>query len=87
MSHTQRKSNNNPVRGATNKQTKSMARHGMLSILSKEAPVSDCVQLQEIITNTRSCESEIRFKGLLRLVEDVWETSSQISGEYMATPT
>jgi hypothetical protein len=66
---------------------KPMARHGMPSILSKDAPVSDCVQLQEIITDTRSRESEIRFKGLLQLVENVWETSSQISGEYMATPT
>ena len=61
-----------------------MARHGMLSILSEDAPVSDCVELQEIMTNTSSRESQIRFEGLLRLVENVWETSSQISGKYMA---
>ena len=40
-------------------------------------------RIREKRTNTRSVESEICFEGLFHLVENVWETNSQISRKCM----
>jgi hypothetical protein len=68
MSHTQRKSNNNPVRGATNKQTKSMARHGMLSILS---PTPDPVRAR-FASKDCCASSKMSGKQAARFRGSIW---------------